>query len=747
METLADKKTLHSIAELRSIAATKIKELRKNRSKWKQMLGSNETCIDHCERAKMIFNEVNQSTSDSLDKLRKYQEAIKYYLIGLGVAQFKETAIKNQFEKCKNNYLSECKAFLQDGLNQPHTANIPLLKEALTALTGEQFPTYEYLKQIDEIELLQTKTNQILKELKEKSFLYSYEKTQVFPIDEIVEIYKKIVFYEKKPQYKSFFDEIKKEISAIYEGLIQKIEKRITKEKGKKHPSIEILLQLFKGFAQLEDDFEIFLCKQTDKYHDEAERLKTLQNDIFLQTEKIDTMFKNLPVKTKPIEKMILLEQIYRTIEMTLVSISFDYKEISEDKSNLEECKKEVNKLAEDIIEATLDNLHRNCELEKSLPFTTILNQYQEAIGSLESYKTQFTVIPIIRKKIENQIEKTKKKFKHCLLEKQAEQNKFDNYQEYLGNLQNMKKAYSLLADDTEVDKYASAIQKLEIERTEFETKYNAMKSELEKDVKTLPQKQFIAIYKESEQFIIRYKNSILAKLKPYNTYIKTIEEFQGQQKELMNKFIDENAIQGKLSLVHSITGRLYHFIPDEIMSIGRNDSNQCNTIEVPIKSVSRSHLLLDFGKNCLIDRNSANGTFINEDGDTRVDRNNFSEIREFNLALNITFTLSIIPQKFAMIRIKAITNPQAKFTCPERPEDWVKKMKNVVFLKIYPDTPIFLDKRNGMLAESAMDAVNYLEIVYENGMYFFSDNKEDIVHMPILKSGNQLLSFYLDGE
>ncbi len=91
-----------------------------------------------------------------------------------------------------------------------------------------------------------------------------------------------------------------------------------------------------------------------------------------------------------------------------------------------------------------------------------------------------------------------------------------------------------------------------------------------------------------------------------------------------------------------------------------------------------------------MLDRNSANGTFINEDGDTRIDRIDFSEIREFNLALNITFTLSILPQKLAMIRFKAITNPQTKFTCPERPEDWVKKMKNIVFLKIYPDTPIF---------------------------------------------------------
>ncbi len=51
------------------------------------------------------------------------------------------------------------------------------------------------------------------------------------------------------------------------------------------------------------------------------------------------------------------------------------------------------------------------------------------------------------------------------------------------------------------------------------------------------------------------------------------------------------------------------------------------------------------------------------------------------------------------------------------------------------------------MLAESAMDAINYVGIVYENGMYFFSDSKEDIVHMPILKSGNQMLSFYVEGE
>jgi len=102
-----EQKTLYSINEIELRASKQIEKCKRDRKMWKKVFGTNETAMDFCDQARKLKNDLTNFKKDKVEILRIYQDIIRYYFIGLGVAYFKEKNLNRESQSCQQNYLTQ----------------------------------------------------------------------------------------------------------------------------------------------------------------------------------------------------------------------------------------------------------------------------------------------------------------------------------------------------------------------------------------------------------------------------------------------------------------------------------------------------------------------------------------------------------------------------------------------------------------------------------------------------------------
>ena len=739
--------TLYSITELQKIAETTIKNKQEDRKLWKKIMGSNETCMTYCDKACKLMNELQVSKHSTIDALRKYQTIIKNFHIGLGVARFREKRFEEQLEKAKENYIKQCVALIEQYISKPEQTDINLLKEAIHVLNDDKRDTYRYNRLLENLLIIQPKYKEILQVLSQQKMKFTYEKTDKRDIHQVIELYKSIIHLEKEQQYSTFFTSIKSEIKKLHDHLLKQIERKIAQEKSHKFPSINNLISLYERFQQFEQDFEIFSYESTDKYVDEMDQLKVLANKLKLLVDKIEKMLSELKQTDDPLEEIQSYIPINTFIQEKLNSINYNYREFQQEIEKITEQEKKITDRIKKLTQILIKNIMQEDIVNRSTKEKIIMLQQKRE--KLQKVQNKLLKSVIAAKEISSKIENLKSEIK-TLLHKISDA-PHDNlpYEEYIKTLQFKQRMYREINETEKVSFYSRKIAEYEKQAEVFEQKFEILAQENPTidQLETYQQKEIMKIFRNSHYFIDDYQNSSIIKMQPFNKQYQTIVSFLTEARKRYDIKIEKEVIRGKFTLIHPKLDMKYVFIPDDVVSFGRNVPGINNTVDLQIQAVSRKHLQLDFGKDSLVDVGSANGTYVNQDGNNKIDKFKLSETKEFNLAKNVTFTITKAPNQFTFLHCKEITNKNIKITDGKEPKAWLDEMKNTIFIKVFTNKPVYIDKRNGMLAVKPQDLINYVEIRYQDEKYLFTDEKEEIRDLPILKRGNQLLTFYVEGE
>jgi hypothetical protein len=623
------------------------------------------------------------------------------------------------------------------------------MKEAITVLKNARRDTSDYEDIAKKLDTLQENKKEIIRLLKDKFFPYPGREMESLHECRIIELYKSLIIESDELLYKNFLKNIQEEIRAESCQLLHRIEGKIKKEESKQLPSIETLLKLYEKYSYLEEYFEIFSIDPEWKYAAKTEELSKLWQSLKHDLPEIEHKMSSIDKKTEPLEKMIAAYNLQSVIDDAINRHKIKYLETEVDVRSLEDKGRIVSLVIDEQLQLLLkdyqiDDLPVNglTMKDRYVLVRSKVFQLREITGKIPAASERLNVVKRI-------ISDYRDKALDILKKMKDEPENFDSYDEYVDLLKFKKNGFQELGDQTTSETYGAKVNSLDKEMRSFTEEFHILENTMTKTKGDDSDNAvaMLTLISSCESFLQRFKNSSVSKTMPHKSNYAKIEAFHTDRKGKYDEYLSKAAIKQNLVLYHVDTGTQYTFLYQDRVCIGRDDECIQNDINIPIRAVSRKHLELDFYNGLFRDRGSSYGTFVNEDGKIKVIELPLEEVKEFNLALSVTFTITSIPHHFTMIRFKRITNSKVSYIGEQTPEFWVKSMKKNVFLKIFTGIPVYFDKRNGMIAQSAFNDVDYIELEYRNGLFYLTDRSEKMLSMPLLKNNTRIAGFYIEGD
>jgi hypothetical protein len=722
---------------------------RKFLSKLGHLLGSQQTAIDMVTDLK---NELKKDLKniDVLEKAASYvQFMLKAKFCDL-IVSIKTNEYKELYENIKADYLEVVRDFVQGQYSKDITDMlINHLTDALEVLIENGDTTAEIkLKNLEKVSDLVNCYKTL--ELKLKKLQKNFQ-PQI--LDECKLKYDEIFFHRTDAKV-ALLERIDHLLQKLFTSVTKDIHDDIEKESNSKSPAITKLLQLFSQYEEIAAQFKGFEFEIPQYGY---ERKKTELTELHYRCQKdIDEFsqkFENIKNINNKLQAYIKSEELLVAVSYTVSNMNYSYLEIIQAKKKLISLQDLLVKFYAEKKNNILSPLKKNISPDKQLTPPRQFQTWNSSLNELQSLKTKLSshhcqtddITNLIAEIILNQNRYALKLCQRYNYKAGSLKEHLNIYKLALRNLENNNDAYETLSREyDEITEFQNNFHK----NIHSANKYAALVTQ--PDCAAEPGKIFAA-YSKLETIIKSYQDSKMLVYPEINSaYQNIIQEYDIASANIQS-YKNKIAWQGTISLIEPETNtRLVIFTSSQI-TIGRADKQgalaQHNQILIPWKRLSAQHLMIDFEKGFLKDLKSSHGTYINKKGtdDDRIERVYFNEVKEFNLAKDITFSLFHVPDNFKGFHCLGLSTKHDNSCDHVSIKALDHNLRNTWFIYLPPNRPLFIRKFDGQPAYQNSNPDRNYQIIYKNGFLFFSDFSKGIDDHLILRHIDDVITMKIE--
>ena len=698
-------KTLYTLRDLETFAQQEISNLKKKRcSLLDLVLPSNEDCVLYCREAARIRSTLLET--NEINTLNIRQDIIQCYIIGIGIAGFVNDALKHYkipFEDSKMEYLIDCKTMMNGYIRNPLKCNFKLFEEGIGVLTsfGEDVSIYNSLYK--EIRDLATLKESIVSSVKQGFELLLRQNNGLIDLSEQIDHFKKLKLI-KSEKTELFTEQVKKEIMSLRDKVCDDFEARISLEKRGANPSIKKIATLIDCCTKCENycsRFDIFSTEKYSRMRDNFRGLSKKVEEISLAMKKTNSI---------TLERLVWIVTASRFFDDISKPSIMRYQEIASIKCDLEKkLEKEIS-----LFEQEVEGYSTFAKVSVDEKSTSAGSYLDKVINSL------FT--------LRDNLDKT------------------SNFEDYVKMLQLLNECFTILQIENWVNRKqeTTLIRQREI----FDTCSRQLLSKIAEctpkrdiDIDTL-----FSLCLQCISFGKRFADSLLLKWKKYHSEYNQIVSFFRDNALKIKGLSKKMSVAERIILTHSISKLQYNILVQDIITIGRDYCEIKNTIPVPVDSVSKNHVEIDFNKKTLRDLGSMNGTSVNFCCIEKYEDYPLSEVNVVELAKTVSFSLSSVPDKYTLIEQKKLVEQTSEVLSSSRLASSFDET-GVIFIKLYNGASIFFDKQTGKISNQPSTNGNHLEFWCTDNVLFATDIQAEVWGEPVLKEGRALSPFFVKGE
>ncbi len=522
-------------------------------------------------------------------------------------------------------------------------------------------------------------------------------------------------------------EELLEEIRSKIDVLLLHFQKMISEEESLAYPSVFKILAYFDEFEKLYQPFiNILSQKRYPDFISKKEKYSPYTHFLNNQYPELKEAFQyfSLPRKTVDKSKLISLVQSaekhlylqheqyieFRELNPSLQDIiqrfstllSYEYKDdllkyykLENDINNAEDDEEKLNEIIR-----LAKHLEQKLSTEKNNYLSNKLKIIREnLLKTLDNSILKFLRINVPKS---NRIEQIKESFDY-VLNKLYELSDLARIEEF------QKKKRGVLSAIVELDDWIAEIKDestLYASLPDSNLKYN-LKLSLEEKLAKI--------------------NDVLPLINQYNLYdINELINTITMVLNVLNINAGELPITERLVILDQFTVKNYVVLTKKTVFIGRDEQND---IVLNCGWISGSHCSLDQHKSMLMDLNSTNGTYYNQN--QKVDMPiRLENIQTFNLAEAMEFELTGFKSSYHF-KLKRITDHQV-FKDPTL-KDFIQNLFNTEFIWLKDGDSFSLNKITGVINDSSdLAKFDNIEIAFKNYQFLISDPKQKLIEVKI---------------
>ena len=302
---------------------------------------------------------------------------------------------------------------------------------------------------------------------------------------------------------------------------------------------------------------------------------------------------------------------------------------------------------------------------------------------------------------------------------------KFIEFEDISGIEEAQKNKHLILQKIRKIDSFLKFLDKLD---KKFNTHQKASIEISYQEIQNIQKKKS----KYSIPLLMKLENDLFLKIQEFIP----IDGFD--EEEILPKEFHHNS---RLIILDKYSLRNYIIFTQKNIVIGRNEDSD---IILRCKWISGKHIVLDFDKKSLIDYDSTNGTFCN---------NNQKPCTTFPLNTLYCFDLS---HAFLFDFLKIVGGYHLKMTeilddslqkIPDK-QNYIVSLKKTEFLFLDDLGQISINKISGNINESSYNPEDILTIKYSKGQFILTDFSEELIDINILslkENATERFSFTID--
>lgn len=744
-----NEKYFYTIAEIEDFSYKQVQNMKANRTLWqniKHKIGSNETAQDLYNETIDDFNKdmSNCEKDNYIEIAGLYIDYIRNLFVSSKIADYKINDLTTLLREKKAEYKFLCIDYVKQSFENPLVIqNWDPIIQALDVYKKEN--SKEKLI-IENFKILKTVLNQTPSYFRPLIIEYNQEL-----INQFKDKYKRINALDIEAIYAPYFNKIKETITDTFDELTKNFQAEIIKQKAKPNPSAIRLLELYRKYNQIEQDFSSFSeIYSKGKFKNEIDKISKLMESISQKNQIEKSAFSRIMELQNPIEIIIQSDKKVKEIDSYLDKLQYPYIEFIETINQLKKYRKNYLIAAQNNLRILTDPINKkfnNPPLELSKKF---LNECWCAFDEVEKLEKKlkgiiFTidVLESLNKKIKTTVENYIESFLASF------DPNIQSVENHLSLLELCVEQYNKLSEYHKRKYCEQKVDTIKITQKDFYAKMEIVKENLVILKQKLDKQDFdnltktISTVKEiidyfAENFIVAYPENQKIYSEVINSYYTLCDR---------NNMLKESlAYKETFILINPVNQFQYIFFKDNSVTIGRLLGEmkiiEKNKINIPWKRISRTHASFNFIDQTVTDMNSSNGIY-SEISLQKMEFIDLKKVKEFNLAKDLTFEFekksNFFYFKFRNLDNHYPSNLISHRTLQQFCDEWNKK----IFIKLQENSIIYLSKIDGKCYSEANDKINFVKIENIDNKYYFTDFKENIENELILKGDNKNISFH----